>query len=134
MIFGGKRVRANVPVGRVGDRHTFSVAISGNTIKTIHTFTDFGRIYEVLIKVPALVGAVSVVLTLHDADYQAVGDARFTSSALGEISTHDIRCEACVQGEIPFDRMVHPGDTLRIAANAGTGTEVVTGVIYETGA
>jgi hypothetical protein len=134
MILGGKRVRSNVPVARVGDRHVFSVALTGNTIKTFHTFTDFGRIYEILIKVPTLAAAASVVVTLHDSDYQTAGDARYTSPALAETSTHDIRCETCLQVVIEFDRLVHPGDTLRIAANAGAGTEVVTGVIYETGA
>lgn len=134
MIFGGKRVRANIPVGRVGDRHTFDVALSGSTIKTIYTFLDFGRIYEILIKVPTLANAVSVVLTLHDIDYQTASDARYTSPALAETSTHIIRCEGCLQAVIPFDRLVHPGDTLRVAANAGADVDAVTGVIYETGA
>jgi hypothetical protein len=133
MILGGKRVRSNVPVGRVGDRHTFSKALAGTGLVTLHTFTDYGRIYEILLKVPTLTTSATVVLTLHDSDYLTATDARYTSSALAETSTHDIRCETCIQAVIPFDRMVHPGDRLCIAANAA-GTEVVTGVIYETGA
>jgi hypothetical protein len=133
MILGGKRVRSNVPVGRVGDRHVFSKALAGTALVTLHEFTDFGRIYEILIKVPTLASAATVTLTLHDSDYLTAGDARYTSTALAETSTHDIRCESCGQAIIPFDRMVHPGDKLCVAANAA-GTETVTGVIYETGA
>ena len=134
MIFAGKRVRSYIPIGRMDNQHAFSVTLTGSTIKTLHTFTDFGRIYEILIKVPTLANAASVTLTLHDSNYQDAVDARWTSVALAETTTHNIRCETCLAAVIPFDRMVHPGDTLRIAANAGADTDLITGVIYETGA
>lgn len=134
MILGGKRVRSNVPVARVGDRHTFNATLNGTNLVVLHTFTDFGRIYEILIKVPTLAIAATAVLTLHDSDYLLTADARYESSALTENSTHDIRCELCTgQVYFEFDRLVHPGDVLCVRANAAA-TEVVTGVIYETGA
>lgn len=134
MIIDGKRARGVSPVCEKGDAVAFSVALSGSTIKTMYTFTDYGWIHEILVKVPTLPGgAATLVLTLHDKNYQAAVDARYTSPALAETATHVIRAETALQTVIPFKRFVRPGDTLRAATNAGADTEVLPGVIQIVG-
>lgn len=133
MIIDGKRVTGVIPVAEKGDSIAFNVALTGSTIKTVHEFVDYGYLHEVLIKVPTLANAVSVVLTLHDAGYQAAADARYTSPALGETATHVIRAETLLAAVLPFKRFVRPGDTLRVAANAGANTDAVEGVLIFVG-
>jgi hypothetical protein len=133
MIIDGKRAVGVVPVCEKGDAIAFSVALSGTTIKTVHTFTDYGYLHEIGIKVPTLAGAVSVVLTLHDKNYQTAADARYTSPALEETAVHIIRAETLLATVLPFKRFVRPGDTLRVAANAGAGTETLEGVMQVAG-
>lgn len=136
MILDGKRAKGAIPVCEKGDRIPFSIALTGNTIKTVHTFTEYGYLHEILVKVPTLANAVSVVLTLHDIDYQTAADARYTSAALGETATHTIRGETVLTAVfecVPFKRFVCPGDTLRVAANAGADTDTLAGVLYVAG-
>ena len=54
------------------------------------------------------------------------------SYQLAEAKTHDIHAETIDQAVLMLDRLVHPGDTLCVVADA-VGTETVAGVIYETG-
>jgi hypothetical protein len=133
MILDGKRAKGVIPVCEKGDAIAFSVALSGNTIKTMHTFTDYGWIHEILVKVPTLANAATVVLTLHDKDYQTAADARYTSPAIAETSTYVIRGETILATVLPFKRFVRPGDTLRAAANVGADTDVLPGVIQIVG-
>lgn len=133
MIVDGKRAKGAIPVCEKGDRIPFNMAITGNTIKTLHTFTEYGYLHEILIKVPTYADAVSVCLTLHDVGYQTAGDARYTSPALGETATHVIRAETVLAAVQSFKRFVQPGDTLRIAANAGANTNAVEGVLIVVG-
>lgn len=133
MIIDGRRTLGCVAVCEKGDRVPFDVALTGNTIKTIHTFTDYGYIHEILVKIPTLASAATVVLTIHDVDYQTAADARYTSPALAETATHVIRAETVLAAVISFKRFVRPGDTLRAAMDAGAGTESIAGVLQVVG-
>ena len=133
MRFPGKRVRANIPVVHASDRTKFSVTLNGANYVVAHTFTDFGRIHELLVDVPVLASAATVIMLLHDKDYQGVNDRRWTTDFMVEDAVHDFHCFNCKGKVVMLDRMVHPGDTLQIKANAAA-TEVVTGIIYEVGA
>lgn len=133
MIIGGKRARASVPVAHVSDRVKFSKALNGTNLVVAHTFTDFGRIHEILVDIPVLADSATIYLTVCDSDYQSLYDHRYTSIALGENSVHIIHCFNCKNKKILLDRLVQPGDTIQLRANAAA-TEVVTGIIYEVGA
>jgi hypothetical protein len=133
MIMGGKRVRACVPIASVSDRVKCSVALNGTNLVTLHTFTDFGRIHEILVDIPVLADSATIYLTICDGDYLSLYDHRYTSAAFGEDAVHIIHCFNCKNKVIPLDRLVQPGDTIQLRANAAA-TETVTGIIYEVGA
>jgi hypothetical protein len=133
VIIGGKRARANIPVCQCSDRVKFSKVLNGTALVVAHTFTDFGRVHEILVDVPVLADSATIYLTICDGDYSALYDHRFTSSALGEDAVHIIHCFNCKGKVILLDRLVQPGDTIQLRANAAA-TEVVTGIIYEVGA
>jgi len=128
----GKRVRANVPIAEVGDRIKFSKALNGTNLVVAYTFTDFGRIHEILVDVPTLADSATVYLTICDSAYQTLYDHRI-GFLLAENSVRDIHCMACKGSVSLLDLLIHPGDTIQMRANAAA-TEVVTGIIYEVGA
>lgn len=133
MIIGGKRIRSCVPIASVSDRIKFAVPLNGTALVIAHTFTDFGRIHEILVDIPVLADSATIYLTVCDGDYPVLYDHRFTSNALGEDAVHDIHCFVCKGKAQLLDRLVQPGDTIQLRANAAA-TEVVTGIIYEVGA
>jgi hypothetical protein len=123
MIIGGRKTLQNVPVICVGHREHVSVILTGTTWKTVWEYTGFENLVEILANVPSLAGATGVYFGLFDPSSSVDGTERWKSGLVGENTYTDVG----------LDRIITPGNLLRVKANAGTGTEVLGVTIYGAG-
>jgi hypothetical protein len=121
MIIGGRKALQNVPVICVGSRRKQSTTLTGTAWVTVHAFTGYENLQEILAIVPSLVGA-GVYFGLFDEDYLTDGQERWKSGLVGENTTTDIG----------LDMICTPGNLLRVKS-AGAGTEGIVTVLYGAG-
>ena len=123
MIIGGRRTEQNIPVICCGHREEVAVTLSGTTWVTVWEYTGFENLVEILANVPSLAAGAGVYFGLFDPSSSVDGTERWRSGLVGESAYTDIG----------LDRVITPGNLLRVKANAGAGTEVLGIVLYGTG-